>query len=261
MSKKVVFITPIPIEFNAAKEIFGLSESKTVNGCRLCMIEKHGLCIYCLLSGPGKTRSAQATTAFIERYAPSLVIDTGTCAGLSPVIAIGDVIISYRCFEFDIGGQRFPTRKIKEMELESGFRFLSESVREVLICRAGVCAQKCNMRLIEATQAAGEILINSGELKNKLFELFQTAGGNWETAAVFLSSLRASLPALSLRIVSDLGETAAVKEFRSHAKSVARRLFQFIDALCSDGWFGKLLEEWMNVKDTVIERLPRSVLP
>ena len=150
---------------------------------------------------------------------------------------------------------------MKEMELESGFRFLPESAREALICRAGVCAGKLDLRVIEGAQASGEFFINSSGLKNRLFDLFRTAGGNWETAAVFVSALRASLPALSLRVVSDLGEGEAMKEFRSHARSEARNLFRLIDALVAAGWFHDLLNEWRNVKASVKRSLPGLVRP
>lgn len=261
MSVKIALCAPIPIEYKAARDILGLRENEPVTGCRLCTGEKSGIHVYCLLTGPGKARSAQATSALIGAIGPSLIVDTGTCAGLGPVAAIGDIILSTKSYEFDIAGAGIPTKKMDEMEVESGFRFLPRGTWETLVCRAGAYAQKLDLRVLEGAQATGEILVNIEKIRDSLFDLFQATGANWETAAVFLCALRASLPAISFRVVSDNGGRNALKEFREHARRQARNLYRFIDVLLSSGWFGGLLDEWSRVKDVVKKNLPGLVKP
>ncbi len=261
MSVKIALCAPIPIEYKAARDILDLRENEAVAGCRLCTGEKNGIQVYCILTGPGKARSAQATAALIGAIGPSLIVDSGTCAGLGPVTAIGDIILSTKSYEFDIGGSGLPTKKMDEMELESGFRFLPRETRETLVCRAGACAQKLDLRVLEGAQATGEILINLDKIRESLYELFRATGGNWETAAVFLCALRASVPAVSFRVVSDNGGRNALREFREHARREARNLYRYIDVLLSAGWFGGLLDEWSRVKEVVKKNLPGLVKP
>lgn len=47
-----------------------------------------------LRSGIGKVNAAMATTIMHERYAPSVVINTGSAGGFSKELSVGDVIIS-----------------------------------------------------------------------------------------------------------------------------------------------------------------------
>jgi adenosylhomocysteine nucleosidase len=258
---KLALITPIPIEFNSAKRILKLTEDTMYSGCRLGTGKRKNLGIFCCQSGSGKNRAAQATAALVMAYTPDLIVDTGTCAGLMADARIGDVILGKSCFEFDVGGQGLPRRMIREMELPSAFAFLSESSRQNLIREACAAPADGSYRVIAGIQASGEFLVNGVSMKNLLVELFHASGANWETAGVFVSALRAAIPAISLRTVSDLGDEQALKEFKMHARSAAQILFRHIDGLIASNWFGRFLAEWDKVPPGVKAKMPASVLP
>jgi nucleoside phosphorylase len=110
-------------------------------------------------------------------------------------------------------------------------------------------------------QACGEFLIHSGELREELHRVFRAAAGNWETAGVFIAALRAGLPALSFRIVTDLGDRNALRDFRGQVRSRSRELYRYIAGLVECGWFGRFLGHWGRLEPSLLESLPAKVLP
>jgi len=110
-------------------------------------------------------------------------------------------------------------------------------------------------------QACGEFLIHSRELRAELHGVFRATAGNWETAGVFIAALRASLPALSFRIVTDLGDRNALRDFRRQVRPRARELYRYLAGLTESGWFGRFLARWGRLEPSLLASLPSKVLP
>lgn len=60
-----------------------------------------------LKSGIGKVNAAMATTIMFERFAPDLVINTGSAGGYSETLEIGDVVISTNVLHHDVDATAF----------------------------------------------------------------------------------------------------------------------------------------------------------
>lgn len=253
-------LTAITPEFNAAKKTLDLRHATGCAGCRMAQgLFPHDMHVFCILSGPGKIRSAQASTRLINAFPPDLLIDTGTCAGIRSGIGIGGIVIGTGCFEFDIGGKAIPAKAAKITELPAAFRFLKAEKADKLIRAACACGMEGGQTVFHGKVACGEIVIDSGEKRRKLANLFGAAFACWETAAVFICGLRCCIPTLSIRIVSDLGDLNAVADFRKNARRCLPFLYRFIRRLIEEGWIAGFMDEWRGLSPAVRNRLAASV--
>jgi nucleoside phosphorylase len=258
---KVLLICPFPPEFNACREVLSLRDSKPVSGCRSARGSAGNIEVFALESGPAKARAAAATVAGSLAYTPELVVDTGSCAGTEPGAFVGQLILCRDCYEYDIGGSGFPMRSIPEMRLPSAVSILPSDHRETLLREAGETGSSENFQVHVGNQACGELLIQSQEMREALYSLFQASGANWESAGVFVGALKNRLPPLSIRIVTDLGNEQALDDFRANIKKKARELYRYVQVLAEYGWLDHLLECWKRLDPGTVDGLPQQVLP
>jgi nucleoside phosphorylase len=241
--------------------MLSLRDSKPVSGCRAARGTAGNIDVYAIESGPAKARAAAATVAGFMSYSPDLVVDTGSCAGTEPGAFVGQLILCRDCYEYDIGGSGFPSKVIPEMKLPSAVSSLPSTDRETLLREAGETGSAENFQVHVGNQACGELLIHSQQMREALNSLFQASGANWETAGVFIGALQNSLPPLSIRIATDLGNEQALNDFRANIKKKARELYRYVQVLAEYGWFDHFLEFWQKLDSAVIDKLPQSVLP
>lgn len=258
---KLLFICPIPVEFNSCRETLRLRDTSPFIGCKTgrCVIGNSE--IIAIESGPAKVRAASATSSGCINFSPDLVIDSGTCAGIEPGAIIGEIIVSEYCYEYDISGNGFPAKSIPEMKLPSGFTLLSSSIRESLQRDAVEKGRSSGFPVRVGSQACGEYLIGSLAMREALFSLFHVSGSNWETAGVFVSALKNNIPPLSIRVISDLGNENALRDFRKNVKRQSKDLYRYIQLLIETGWFSRFIEGWRRIDQKVIGELASYVLP
>ena len=68
--------------------------------CFLHQVEAENLLFF--HSGWGKTRSAAATQNLIDKYAPGLLINLGTCGGLEGLAHVGEILLADSTVMYDI---------------------------------------------------------------------------------------------------------------------------------------------------------------
>jgi nucleoside phosphorylase len=258
---KLLLICPLPPEFNACREVLGLRDSKPLSGCRAARGTAGNVEVLALESGPAKARAAAAVVGGSLAASPDLVVDSGSCAGTEPGAFVGQLILCRDCYEYDIGGSGFPSRSIPEMKLPSALSTLSSSDRETLMREAGETGSTESFQVRVGNQACGELLVQSLAMREALYALFHASGANWETAGVFVGALKNSLPPLSIRVVTDLGDERSLSDFRANIKKKSRELYRYFRTLAEYGWFDHFLESWRRLDRATIDRLPRHVLP
>ncbi len=256
---KLLILCPIPVEYSACREVLALHELPVLAGCRCGYAAAGEGGLYCLETGPGKARAAAGALLGIQRFGPDLLLDSGSCAGIEPGVGIGQIVAARECFEVDLAGTPFPRRLLPEMRLPSAFSFLPVEAGEALQQEAVARGEAGCLRF--GNQTCGEFLIHSRELREELHSIFRATAGNWETAGVFIAALRSSLPALSFRIVTDLGDRNALRDFRRQVRPRARELYRYLAVLMESGWFGRFLEHWGRLEPTLLATLPSKVLP
>jgi adenosylhomocysteine nucleosidase len=259
-SMRILLICPVPIEFTSCRSLLALRDAGSVAGCRCARGSVAGLEAVALQSGPGKSRAAAASAAAIAAVAPDLVADTGTCGALDAGLVVGAAVIGRSCVEYDISGSGLPRRIIPEMRLPSALALLPRTQADRLVRSAVEVGQGTSLHVREGIQACGEFFIQSPGVREALSTLTSGLAANWETAAVFVAALRAGLPPLSIRGVSDLGDERSLSDFRHNARRVCRELYAYVRSLAESGWFTQVHGRWRDAGISAA-RAAREVLP
>lgn len=243
---RILFVCPVPIEFTSCRSLLSLRDAGAVAGCRCARGSVAGLEVVALQSGPGKARSAAATALATAAAAPELVVDTGTCAALDTGLVAGAVILGRSCVEYDISGSGLPRRIIPEMRLPSALALMPRPQADRLVRTAVEVGRGTNLHVRDGGQACGEFLIQSPGIRDPLAALTGALAANWETAGVFVAALRAGVPPVSLRAVTDLGDERSLQDFRHNVRRVCRELYGFVRSLAEAGWFVQVHERWRD---------------
>jgi adenosylhomocysteine nucleosidase len=214
-----------------------------------------------LESGPAKARAAAATVAGISHFQPDLVADTGTCGGLDGDLIVNAVVLGTSCIEYDISGNGLPRWIMPEMKLPSLFELLPRKEGQKLVRTFTELGKDRGLHVRSGVQACGEFFIQSTQVRESLAALSGGVASCWETAGVFVASLRSRVPPLSVRVVSDLGDEDALRDFRRNAKRCAQGLYRFIRDGLEAGWFAGLHAQWQALPRGLVDKMPQKVLP
>jgi len=258
---RILIICPIPIEYTTCRNTLSLRDRSPVLGCRAAHGSVSGVEIAAVESGPAKARTAAATVAGILECKPDLVVDSGSCAALDSAIIIGTVLMASSCIEYDISGKGLPDQVLPDMRLPSALDFLDREPREATVRAAVAVGGRQGLQTRCGIQACGELLVYSRDFRDALHARTGAAACNWETAGVFVAALRAAVPPLSFRAVTDLGDENARTDFRRNARLSATGLYRCLRSLIEEGWFSAFLVSWGKTVQGAADRLPKAVLP
>ncbi|HUI69132.1 MAG TPA: 5'-methylthioadenosine/S-adenosylhomocysteine nucleosidase, partial [Spirochaetia bacterium] len=225
---RILVICPIPVEFTSCRTGLSLRDTSEILGCRTCHGSIANVEIIALQSGPAKARAASATVAGIDALRPDLVIDSGTCAALDGELVVNSIVIGLTCLEYDISGTGLPVKMVPEMRLPSGFQLLARKETQRLVRAAAELGSGLGLQVRAGAQACGEFFIQSVQVRETLHAVSGAVACNWETAGVFIGALRARVPPLSLRVVSDLGDEDSLRDFRKNARRSSHELYRFL---------------------------------
>jgi len=258
---RILVICPIPLEFTNCRTGLSLRDSREILGCRTCRGSIANVEIIALQSGPAKARAASATVAGIDALQPDIVIDSGTCAALDGELVVNSIVIGLTCLEYDISGTGLPVRMIPEMRLPSGFQLLARREAQRLVRAATELGNGLGLQVRAGAQACGEFFIQSVQVRETLHAVSSAAACNWETAGVFIGALRARVPPLSLRVVSDLGDEDSLRDFRRNVRRSTQELYRFVRAGIESGWLLDFHSLWKSLGKGQVEKMAKMVLP
>jgi adenosylhomocysteine nucleosidase len=258
---RVVIICPIPLEFTTCRTHLSLRDGPVVLGCRTCQGTIANVDVIALEAGPAKARAAAATLAGITQFQPELVLDTGTCGALDGELIVDTIVLALSCLEFDISGTGLPRRVIPEMRLPSSFSFMPKKDSEKLVRKAVELGKELGFHVRSGIQACGEYFFQSTQVRESIFALTGALSSNWETAGVFIGSLRARVPALSFRIVTDLGDEDSLRDFKKNARRCSEELYRYMRSLMEAGWFADFQSRWKQLTAAQVQKVSQMVLP
>jgi adenosylhomocysteine nucleosidase len=258
---RVLLICPIPLEFTACRSALALRDAGRVLGCRVARGSAAKVDLMAVETGPAKARAAAGTVGAIGEFKPDLVVDTGTCGALDGDLIINALVIATSCLEYDIEGSGLPHRILPEMRLPSAFELMPRRDGQRLQRILTELGKDRGMHVRTGIQACGELFIQSGSVRESLFAVSGALACSWETAGVFIAALRAGVPPLSLRIVSDLGDEDAMRDFRRNARRGCQLLYRCLREALESGWFALFHEQWRPSARAQAERMPARVLP
>jgi nucleoside phosphorylase len=258
---KILIITPIHPEYKICGQILELRRRDRIDGFAIQTGTVGGHELVAVKSGPGALRAARAVCALISREPPQLILDTGSCAGIAGDAHIGRIIIADACAEYEGSAGSLAFKNTAEPMIQCAYDFLKQDVKKTLLADAVRLGGHAGYRVTVGTQACGTHVISSTPIRRGLWELCHAAGGNWETAGVLAAALQSALPALSFRIVTDLGDAHALKDFFLNIKPCMRQLYGYLKILLNNGWVDRFFGQWRQIDKTVLHKPPDSAHP
>ncbi len=229
----LLVVCPLPQEYRAVKRALGLEPVQSRSGRKRADRGRVPIRVSSVLSGPGPKRAAAATSAALETDAFDLVVDFGTCAALAPDLSIGDIVLATECAAFTASGRDGPFSRGRPCGLRAHPSLAADGTVKI------------------GRQASGRIVVAGRKTRRGVREATEADAVNWETAAVFGRALSRGVPAVSLRIVTDLGDRHALRDFRRQVRAQSARLADFLSTLIESGWFERApfacwVREWYN---------------
>jgi adenosylhomocysteine nucleosidase len=191
-------------------------------------IEDHRESILFFHGGWGKIDAAASTQYVIDRWAPELVINLGTCGGFQGMVQRGDIILAERTLVYDIVEQMGdPDEALAhyttDLDLAWLFPPYPQSVRRTLLISA-------DRDLIAEEIAA-------------LQTRFGAVAGDWESGAIAHVATRNGVRCLILRGVTDLvgpqGGEAYDGTLALFSERTAQVMTRLLDRL--PGWLASAL--------------------
>jgi len=258
---RLLLICPIPLEYTSCRSALSLRDAAPLLGCRCARGAVGNVDIMAIETGPAKARAAAATAASISQFQPDIAADTGTCGALDGELIVNSVVLGVSCLEYDISGYGLPHRIIPEMKLPSLFDLVARRDSQKLARSLTELGKDHGLHVRAGVQACGEFFIQSASVRDSLQAVSGAAACSWETAGVFVAALRAKVPPVSIRVVSDLGDEDALRDFRRNARRCSQGLYKFLRDGLEAGWFAGVYEQWKQAPRNVVERLPSRVLP
>lgn len=184
--------------------------------CFLYQVEAENVLFF--NSGWGKTRSAAATQYLIDKYAPGLLINLGTCGGLEGLAHVGEILLADSTVMYDILERMSdPVEAIDFYRANLDLSWLPEILPE-------------NTRIARIGSADQDIDYENYYL---LRDKFGVAAADWESAPIAWVAQANSVKCLILRGVSDLVHPNA-SETDSNVQLWLERTRQIMQKLIDD---------------------------
>jgi adenosylhomocysteine nucleosidase len=152
-----------------------------------------------ILSGIGKVMAAAATQWLIDYQKPKIVLNWGCAGGINPQVEIGEIVAAQAAVEYDYQS-RSPRRIAADKELFD---------------------VACSIDSINpGIFASADQNVDSLEKKQRLRHTYRASAGDWESAAVLRIAAANKIPALALRVISDLGDCSPGAEFNARTNAL-----------------------------------------
>lgn len=161
----------------------------------------NGLDVVLLKSGIGKVNAAMGTTLLIEKFAPDVIINTGSAGGFNRDLSVGDIVISTEVRHHDVDVTIFGYEYGQVPGLPAFY-----APDEKLVALAVKCAEKIEgIQVAEGLIASGDSFMNDHDrveyVRSKMPELFAS---EMEAAAIAQVAYLFEVPFVIIRSLSDI---------------------------------------------------------
>ena len=201
-------------------------QQETIAGCEFNIGKLDGADVVLLKSGIGKVNAAMSTAILLEKYAPSVVINTGSAGGFSPELKVGDVVISTEVVHHDVDVTIFGYAYGQVPQLPPTFK-----ADEKLIAIAEEAAKKIEeVQVVKGLIATGDSFMNDPErvqfVRGKFPEL---QASEMEAAAIAQVSHQFGIPFIVIRALSDIAGKESNISFEAFLETAAIHSSQLVE--------------------------------
>jgi adenosylhomocysteine nucleosidase len=142
--------------------------------------------------GWGKISAAASAQYAIDRWAPRLLVNLGTCGGFEGGVRVGDLVLATRTVVYDIVERMGdPEEAIADYATSLDLSWLAKPYPEAVVA---------------ATLVSADRDLDPADLP-KLRAKYGAVAGDWETGAIAWTAARSKTPCLIFRAVSDIVST------------------------------------------------------
>lgn len=228
---KLVLICPLPQEHDSTVQGLSLGPGDHHAVPRVALGAYGAHQVVSALAGAGPRRAAAAASRAMDDHDPDLLIDFGTCAAVEEGVSVGSIVVATRCVQMRI------SRRGTAPHLPERMGSLGWDPDPVLRRRwEAVWKNWEDYDVRIGLQGSGRIVIAGEQRRRIVRRLSGATAFNWETAAVFRAAQRRGVPAVSLRVVTDLGGSNALLEFFRQLDVQCARLTHFLARLLTTSW-------------------------
>lgn len=164
-------------------------------------------------SGIGKVAASIATTLLIEKYAPDMIINTGSAGGFVDELAIGDIVISTEVRHHDVDVTAFGY-EIGQMAQQPA-AFVADA--NLIAAAKAAVAELGEVKTIEGLICTGDSFICDPERTKLMLANFPTmAACEMEGAAIAQVCHQFGIPFVVIRSLSDNANNDSPVDFDSY---------------------------------------------
>ncbi len=166
--------------------------SGTINGKDVVMTE----------CGIGKVNAAMSAQVMIDRYNPSVIINSGIAGSVSRELKIGDIVISKDCVQHDFDGTQMGDPK-GLIQYNDETRIDIPVNLDVANKLLDACKDIENTNVMLGRIATGDIFVAEKAMRQSIADEFSAVACEMEGGAVAQVCYRNEVPCAVLRCISD----------------------------------------------------------
>lgn len=212
----VLILAAVEQELAPALALVDRKTPLAVAGRTGCALQIAGRPVIALIAGPGAVNTAQALTAAIERFAPSLIIQVGCAGGFAKAgVSVGDVAVATEEIDVHMGLELESVEKTVRlaplpfalMEIDGRqykHRFLLNRDLAGEAVDAARSQGSPGFSLHKGSFVSGSTITATATRARGLFELYCPVMESMEGAAAAHTALHYGIPFLEIRGASNL---------------------------------------------------------
>ncbi|MFD2179928.1 5'-methylthioadenosine/S-adenosylhomocysteine nucleosidase [Veronia pacifica] len=226
---KIGIIGAMEQEVALLKDKLENCQLQEVAGCKFYTGQLYGKDIVLLQSGIGKVAAAVGTSVMLERFSPSLVINTGSAGGFDPSLNLGDVVVSSAVTYHDADVTAFGYT----MGQLPGQPVTFDSDGELMdIAEKAIAAMSPAPHAIRGLICTGDAFIHSADRKTYIREHFpEVIAVEMEAAAIAQTCHQFAVPFVVVRAISDVADKASPMSFEEFLPLAAKSSSAMVDKM------------------------------
>lgn len=189
--------------------------------------------------GVGLVNAARGTQMMIDKFQPSVIINSGIAGGTGDGLHIGDIVISSDLIQHDFDASPFGYVKGYQCTGKGGDKPTIYTADAAVVETLKNAAEQAAHELADAEYkrtvhigriVSGDQFIANVEKKTELRELFGATAAEMEGSAIAQAASYSGVPFAVLRVISDLANGEAPESYEKFEISAAKLSAQIMQA-------------------------------
>lgn len=195
-------ICALSIEVDGLKALLTDKEEYTYAKMNFVTGTLYGKQVVLTECGIGKVNAAMSAQVMINRFDPSVIINSGIAGSVSRTLSIGDIVISKDCVQHDFDGTQMGDPKgLIQYNDEKRIDIPADSDTANKLFAA--CADIKDTKVVIGRIATGDIFVADKSMRNAIAVEFDALACEMEGGAVAQVCYRNDVPFAVLRCISD----------------------------------------------------------